>query len=54
MSLSNIYRKNNFGKNDKNNMSMAIFGKVSKFGNQANISESYLSEFTCDMSDKKD
>lgn len=37
-------------------MSMAIFGKISKFGNQANIniSESYISQFTCDMSDKKD
>lgn len=54
MSLSNIYGKNNSAKIDKNNISMAIFRKVSKFGNQANISESYVSEFTCDMSDKKD
>jgi hypothetical protein len=33
ISLSNIYGKNNIGKIDKNNMSMAIFGKISKFGN---------------------
>ena len=33
---------------------MAVFGKVSKFGNQPNITESYVSEFTSDISEKKD